>query len=372
MRGPRYWLIALALVLVTLLAACAAPANPAPAPERPTPTTPTPQAPAPTAPSSLYEAAKKEGEIVLWAHSLQQGEGLINAFQDKYPGVKVKVWDAQTPELVAKLLEEAKAGRISPDVVTTSDISIGDLKELFVAYEWPATMNWDPIFRPSHNLWRYYARSPKLPVYNTDLVSAAEAPKTLDDIANAKWRGRTLNSLSNDQMPLIFAYLWRDGDNLNWDKSFAFWQKVVDNTKPRFERGFEGSIARLAAGEFAIHQVSSLNTYFRYKWRGAPVAIAPWVDVPSTMWAVAVTKNGPHPNAGKLFADFFTSAEGQVIFANGQGVLASSPGAAKLARTNLEVETLGLKVFVAPPELYTAEVIRKSQDFWNKLAGIRS
>jgi len=371
MKGSRYWLIALALVFVITLAACAAPAEPAPAPERPTPTTPAPQAPTPAAPSSLYEAAKKEGEIVFWTHSLQNGEGLVALFKEKYPGINLKIWDARTPDLVNKALEENKAGRFTVDVLTTDELSINDLKDLLVAYDWPTTRGWDKEFNPSHNLWRYYARSPKLPVYNTELVSAADAPKAIDDLKNTKWRGKAINSSSNDQLPIIYAYLWGEGGAMNWDKSFAFFQEMINNTRPMFDRGFEGAIGRLAAGEFQIHQFSSLNTYFRYKWKGAPLALTPINPVPTTTWAVAVVAKAPHPNAAKLFADFFTSPEAQVVFSNGQGVLVNSPEAMKKARPHLELETLGLKVVAAPSTAYSQENSKKAQDFWNKLLGVR-
>ena len=120
-------------------------------------------------------------------------------------------------------------------------------------------------------------------------------------------------------------------------------------------------------GELQLHQTSSINTVFRYIWRGAPVAIARLPEVTTEMWAVAITKNAPHPNAARLFADFFTSPEGQLAYANAQGVPISSPEAARLAKTNLAVKELGLKTFMAPPEVWTQENIKKAQSFWSEL-----
>lgn len=374
MRVSRYWFVTLALALLLVLSACAVPAVPQqPAQPKPPTATPAPEKPAaaPAAVSSLYEAAKKEGQIVFWTHSLQNGEGLVAAFKQKYPGIDLKVWDARTPDLVNKALEESKAGRLTADVLTTDELSMNDLKDLLLAYDWPTTKAWEKEFNPTHNLWRYYARSPKIPVYNTELVAAADVPKGLDDLKNAKWRGKAINSSSNDQLPLIYAWLWGEGGKLDWDKSFAFHTEMVNNTRPMFDRGFEGAIGRLSAGEFQIHQMSSLNTYFRYKWKGAPLALVPIDPVPTTTWAVGVTAKAPHPNAAKLFADFFTSPEAQVIFSDGQGVLINSPDAMKKARPHLELNKLGLKVVAAPSSVYTPENSKKAQDFWNKLLGVR-
>lgn len=355
------------LVIGSFLSACAKPTAPAPAPGTPAPTAPSAQTPAAPAATSLVEAARKEGEIVLWAHTFQAKEAFVKLFKDKYPFLELKIWDASPPDVVSKAKEEGKAGRLTVDVINLNHIYISDLQEMFVPYDWPATKGWDEQYRPSHNLWRYYASSPKVPAYNTDVVSAADAPKSIDDLKNPKWRGKCITSLSNDPLPLNYAWYWRQDGKLNWEKSFAFWEEVVNNTRPRSMMGFEGAMGFVASGEVQLHQTSSINTVFRYIWRGAPVAIARLPEVTTEMWAVAIMKNAPHPNAARLFADFFTSPEGQLAYANAQGVPISSPEAAKVAKTNLAVKELGLKTFMAPPEIWTQENIKKAQSFWSEL-----
>lgn len=370
MKRSGYWLLSLVMVLGLILSACGTPSAPA-TPTSPTPTTPTTQKPTTPAPvSSLEELAKKEGQIVLWAHSFQNSADFVAAWKAKYPSIEMKVWDAQSPELMAKLMEETKAGRYTADFITLDDGSIPGIRDQFAAYDWPNTKNWDEGFRPSHNLWRFYARSPKLPYYNTNLLAAADAPKSIEDLNNAKWRGKVLQSYSNEQLPLIFANKWGEPGKLNWDKSFSFWTDVYKNTAPRAQRGFEGAVALLAAGEASMHQMGSYNTFLRYIWRGAPLALAPLTEVPTTQWGCGVLKNAPHPNAARLFADFFTSPQGQAVYANGQGTLINSPEGAKLAKPNLAMAEKGIKVFITPAELFTNENNKKATDFWQKLNGI--
>lgn len=61
----------------------------------------------------LYEAAKKEGEVV-WYTSLivnQAVRPLVEAFNKKYPGIAVKYARADSGPTAIKIMNEAQAGR---------------------------------------------------------------------------------------------------------------------------------------------------------------------------------------------------------------------------------------------------------------------
>lgn len=370
MKRIGYRVVALLLVSGLLLSACRAPTGPVQAPES-KPAVPVPAATGPTT-SSVQDAARKEGKVVLWSHSFQDRDEFVQFFKTKYPYIDLEIWSPDSSELINRALSEAKVGRVSADLFTLSEKDMPLIKDLLTQYDWPTTRTWNQALRPSHNLWLYYGLSAKLPAYNTDVVPAADAPKSMDDLKDVKWRNRVVNSTSNTEMPLVYAYKWGQDGNLNWDKSFAYWTQVFDNTRPRMSQGFQGAMGMLAAGEVGLHQMTSIPAYFQYVWRGAPLALAPLKDeVPANGWLVGMMKNPPHPNAAKLFAGLFTSPEAQVILSNKQGFIASSPEAAQRTRINLALAEKGLKTFTIPPELYTAENLKKTSDFWTKLMGVR-
>ena len=66
----------------------------------------------------LIEGAKKEGEVVVWVHTMSNPNQVLDPFKKKYPFLKVKLWDSRSATMIARMIEEAKAGRYSPDVVT--------------------------------------------------------------------------------------------------------------------------------------------------------------------------------------------------------------------------------------------------------------
>ncbi len=82
-------MVAIALVL----SACAAPKAPAPAPApSPVPSTqrPAPAGPTATSREQLLEAAKKEGEVAVWANTFDKSDEVLKPFYEKYPFIKVK------------------------------------------------------------------------------------------------------------------------------------------------------------------------------------------------------------------------------------------------------------------------------------------
>src|SRR5438067_5017649 len=78
----------------------------------------TASAPAHAANAALVEAAKKEGRVV-WYTTLivnQAIRPLQNAFEKKYPGIKLQYSRADDAATALKVLSEARAGRVQADV----------------------------------------------------------------------------------------------------------------------------------------------------------------------------------------------------------------------------------------------------------------
>jgi len=66
----------------------------------------------------LLEGAKKEGEIVWYTSmALDQSKPVADAFEKKYPFIKVTLFRSGGGALMNKVLTEARAGRYAFDVV---------------------------------------------------------------------------------------------------------------------------------------------------------------------------------------------------------------------------------------------------------------
>ena len=148
----------------------------------------------------------------------------------------MKIWDGRTEQVVNKIITEASAGRFSPDILLLSSRGLPRIHKagLLQKYDFPKRTNkW--AYQPGHGFWKVHTASVRLPAYNKNLVSAADVPKSWDDLKDPKWLGKSVISLSGADAPLLFADLWKKPNGeLNWEKAFSFWREVIFPSQPFF------------------------------------------------------------------------------------------------------------------------------------------
>ncbi|MBM2830989.1 MAG: fbpA 2 [Dehalococcoidia bacterium] len=364
MKIFRYYVVVALVVFGLVVTACAAPPKSGPAPQQPSATPPTPSAPQLTREQQLIEGAKKEGQVVFWTHSwLDSEDSFKKAFQAKYPFLKLTTWEG-SPADIDRVVEEAKVGKHNIDVAIYPDVNLPPWLDngILLDYEWPETKGW--VGQPAHNFWRIISVAPMGPVYNTKLLSAAEAPTTYAAMKDAKWRGRSLISTSGHVTPLITGY-FMGGGKLDWEQSVKFWKDVVDTARPRTVRGFTAPLELVSAGEMPLFMWSSFKSTVRYIWMGAPLGMAGPKTTSGTNDSIVVMKNAPHPNAAKLLADFFTS-EGLITYADKNAAWVPHPELGKRAKMNQEMTKWGFEVMVLPQDVMTIPNMNRALEFWTK------
>ncbi|MDP2743626.1 MAG: extracellular solute-binding protein [Dehalococcoidia bacterium] len=372
MKRFHHSLLSVLLLSVVLVAACASPKAPVPA-TAPAPTAgQVPSAPQLTEEQQLYEAAKKEGELIIWTNTWQHGV-IEKAFMEKYPGIKVTVWDGPTgAALVSQILEEAKAGKTSVDFLSASAEDMPPLVEagLLREYSWPNAQGFPG--QPPHKFYLNHSVTTRAPIYNSRLVAPAEVPRSWDALKSQRWAGKSVLSTSGTDSTLMFAYMWREGNKLAWEQATKFWKDVRAVTRPQIASGFSTNIDLLAAGEYDIFLLCSLGEVFIRKWKGAPVEIAPvGGKLPATARSVGILKNAPHPAGAQLFADFFTEARTLASYSDAVAVLSLSPEARKISKIAREFERAGLDVEVIPLEFATEQNLRESVRLWREITSLR-
>lgn len=369
------WLVASVLVAVVVLA-CAAPkaAAPAPAPSRSEPATPGVSAPQSglTREQKLIEAAKanKETEVVLWAQGWRPGP-VEDAFHAKYPFLTLKVWDGSV-RTEPRLLEEYKAGVYTPDVLSNNGLFRAVRMQnagVFQEYEYPNVVNWPN--QPSHRFWVNELGYFMAPAYNTKLVAAADAPKSWEDLANAKWRGKSVATDQASDWVLTYAYMLGDltAQGVKWDRTVSFWKNVVKVTEPQVI-GLRPAVEATVVGDASINLVASGGVVINSILQGAPIEFAPVKQVPQMPLALSLTKHPPHPNAAKLFLDFITSEEGNLVHASLTPSTAYHPQVVKKAYVNRYLASRGIELVEIPFSMWKPELTEQATAKWvNEILG---
>ena len=257
-------------------------------------------------------AAKAEGSLNVYSANVGNTThvAICKAFEKSY-GISVKILEARASELRERIRTEVATGKPSCDVShngsTTTTLQIED-----------------GAFQPHGafpNLGRasatFAATDLRVPVFahaygilvNTKLVPAAEYPRGWQALTDPKWKGKIL---CDDVRALgggsVFFFVTEE----------KFGRSYHDQLKlnaPVFSRDIRASERRCALGEFAIWlpqqlvNIPSLN--------GLPVELViPDEGYTYISYELATVKNAAHPNAARLFMDFYLGDEAQLIHAN--------------------------------------------------------
>jgi ABC-type Fe3+ transport system substrate-binding protein len=311
--------------------------------------------------AALYEAAKREGELV-WYTTLivnQAVRPLIEAFSKKYPGVEVKYVRADSGPTAIKIMNEARAGRPQSDVFdgidTTPPLLTAGLAERFVPSE---SDKYLAELKDTEGRWNALVVYFLTPAVNTSLVPAAERPKTSQDLLHPRWKGKIAWSTvpASGSGVYVGSVLQTMGD----EKGMAFLRALARQDIINVEATNRAILDQVIYGQYPIalsifnhHAVLSAQ-------KGAPVEWLKVDPISAPTHSVGLTKGGPHPNAGKLFIDFLTSEEGQKTLAAVEYIPAMPSVPAKTP----EVKPAGggFKANVLSPDTVTTNL-----DNWYKL-----
>ena len=310
---------------------------------------------------ALYEAAKKEGEVV-WYTSLivnQAVRPLVEAFNKKYPGIAVKYVRADSGPTAIKIMNEAQAGRPQSDVFdgidSTPPLLNAGLVEPFAPSEadkYPAEL------KDRGGRWRALVLYFLTPAINTQQVPTSDIPKTPQDLLDPKWKGKI--AWSTVPASGSGVYVGSVLQTMGEEKGMAFLRALAKQDIINVDATNRAILDQVIYGQYPMalsifnhHAVLSAQ-------KGAPVEWLKLDPISAPMHSVGLTKNAPHPNAGKLLIDFLTSEEGQKTLADVEYIPAMPSVAAKTP--SVKPEGGGFKANVLSPDTITHNL-----DNWYKI-----
>ena len=277
------------------------------------------------------QAAKKEGRLVY--HSGNAAEAYFNEFGKKFPEIKVvRMLTRGGSAAHQRLMAERRARVFVTDIVHLGKGSGGrlaragalDLLEPYMIL--PEVLDQAKWFKGRHYFagkeGKYllkYSQSPSADLsYNTNLVNSDKI-KSYWDILDAKWKGRIITYHPRARGGRSYRYYY-----YNPELGPRYLRRLFGEMELTASRDRRQITDWLATGKYAIAfrtapEAAGLD---KAKAQGLPVN---WFSpghfkeaVPITGGAahVAVVNRAPHPNAAKLFVNWFLSREGQIAVQN--------------------------------------------------------
>ncbi len=265
----------------------------------------------------LYEEAKKEGTVTFYSSQVAVAEQkMAQAFKKRYPGVNVEVVYAGGGALFERLRAEAQAGRDQADVHLQSDLPLMErLREAGLLAEWeaPEAAAYSAAYR-KNGYWTGVADVVNLLAYNKIKLKPNEVPTRWSDLLDSKWNGRVASvHIGGGGLPwALYYFLRKDIDPAYWTKFAA--------VRPQMFDGGGAVVNAVASGKADIGIVGGSVSYGAIK-DGAPlVETLPLDGVPGVIFSIAVLKAAKHPNAARLFVNWYLSKEGQTELVKLRGV----------------------------------------------------
>jgi iron(III) transport system substrate-binding protein len=260
----------------------------------------------------LLNGAKSEGKVV-WYTSLAGGsyKAIVEAFEAKYPGVKVEVYRAGGSDLTVRLTEEAKARRYLADALETTEEPLATLLEagLIAPFNSPYLRNYPEQARKKADKGLvYWANARESYVgfaYNKTKLPASAVPKNFDGLLNPELKGRLALGSGGTGPEIIGAMLKTKGE--------AFVKKLKGQEIRLFSMGSPAIRDQIATGEIEAAPIVFRTHALEAAEKGAPVEWLPMDLVPVHAGAAILMANAPHPHAALLMVDFLLSADGQGV-----------------------------------------------------------
>jgi iron(III) transport system substrate-binding protein len=259
----------------------------------------------------ILEGAKKEGELAIYTSAQQDDMGaLVSAFEKKY-GIKVTIWRASSEKVLQRAVQEARGNRHTMDVAETNGPEMEALsrEKILTAVKSPYLADLiAPAVRP-HGEWVGTRLNVFVQAYNTKLVKKEELPKTWEDLANPKWKGKLgIEQEDSDWLAGEFA-------ELGEARATKVFKDMVAANGVSVRKGHTLLTQLVVSGEIPLALTVYNYKAEQLKNKGAPIdwfSIGPAIARPN---GVGVAAKAPHPHAAVLFFDFEISEEGQKILA---------------------------------------------------------
>ncbi|MDP2645592.1 MAG: extracellular solute-binding protein [Desulfobacterales bacterium] len=329
----------------------------------------------------MIAKAKKEGTLVVAGSLAEDIATNLTGFKKMYPFINVRHMEINTKDTINRVVTEAQAGRLSIDWTGTSEDGAEILarRGFLAKNDFPHLKDFRANSQPPHGLYVSGVVNCRVQgIYNTELVSPAEAPKSWDEMGDPKWKGKTMLARSAEEFPGRLAWLWRDKDGKwDWERSFELFRKLKAHD-PVIGQSFPGGAQRVAAGEVGIFWFAPPTVAANLALRGAPLGLIVIPKFFGGLRAWTNLKDAAHPGAAWLMTDFLTSAEGQYEWTEKIGAHLPLNLKAKLGKgtqwavdQGISHEKLELIDLRDADKIYSPEVQEKSETFFFKLLGLR-
>lgn len=272
----------------------------------------------------LIETAKKEGKIVIAVPPAAELRKEMEIVIRQKLGLEAELVPNPGPRNASRIAAEQKAGvRYFDAFIVGTGTAIGlahdgmvePLESFFVLPEvkdpkqWWGGHIWEDNLSTNRFLYSFLADVSTHGIWYNTTLAKPEDFRSFDDFLNSKWKGKI--GFSDPRVPSSGQSIW----SFMWDvKGEEFLKKLVQQDL-FLTRDLRQLADALAKGKVATAFGIGRSQADPFVSAGLPLKPVPapkeGLPASNSFGVVGIVKNPPHPNATKLFINWFLSREGQ-------------------------------------------------------------
>ena len=274
---------------------------------------------------ALVEAAQKEGKVIWYTSvDLPLAEKVAKAFEAKFPGIAVRVERTGAERVFQRIGQEYASNIHAVDVANSSDAAhfiVWKKEGLLLPYVpedvaqfYPAEHKDPDGHFASFRVWVCII------AYNTNLVKAADAPKSFADLLNPKWMGKIVKAHPSYSGTIMTATYQMQRD-LGW----GYFEKLALQKIMQVQSSADPP-KRLALGERSVMADGNEYNIFQIKEKdGSVEPVYATEGSPLIVGPTGMFKAAPNPNAAKLFCNYSFTPECQQLIVDVGGLRSMHP-----------------------------------------------
>jgi iron(III) transport system substrate-binding protein len=264
---------------------------------------------------TLLAACAGDDRTVLTIYS-PHGKDLLEHYERQFeaanPTVDVQWVDMGSQEVLDRVRAEAANPQADLWFGAPAEVFERAAREGFLdAYTptWAAAVPAEA--RDSANLWYGTYLTPEVIAYNSEAVTAAEAPKDWDEVLDPRWKGKIVirDPIASGSMRAIFgAILARSiaqtgSTAAGWD-----WLRRLDASTREYTLNPTILYQKLGRqeGVISLYNMPDIATLER-RTRIPVKYVIPASGTPLLVDAIAIVKGAPHPEQARAFYEFVTT-----------------------------------------------------------------
>jgi len=261
--------------------------------------------------TTLVREAKNERTVVWYAPMNREDlRQFTNGFEAEYPFLKVEILTSGPQSLLNRIMTEQRAGKYTFDTMNVRSSALYSLKKAgaIMRFDTPNRRALRAGFTDKEGYMNGMWASLLVYLYNNKQVTRAQAPKSIDDLLQPRWKGKLgMDKDADDWLAAIMDYY---GDERG--KQIA---RSLGAQQLNIRKGRTLVSQLVAAGEFPVQIDAHHHEAVALKKSGAPIDYIfpePFVPVKAVS-AFILSSHPPHPHAAALLVDYMLSKKGQEI-----------------------------------------------------------